>query len=272
MKFDGNIVLKSKCVIGGVTPASGINFINNLVGEDVFLPFYYNNQLNKDVVISNNHFFNNVQAFWWETLVAKENYFYGGFEIRSQATGNVAPYAIDTNRYYVSPPILSLSPGIYTYPAVCPLPLQSCIFQAWQKSKFDLNGSYHDTFPLTPTVKLKQNDYDSTRLDIAIYNWNQNDFVAVDFTNKLSSGEYYEIRDAQDYLRAPLLKGIYSGGTLNLPMNNTTTEPFKGDYTGAFHPPDSTHSSKKFGAFVLMHYPIASTIPRSPTALRLGSD
>ena len=271
MTFDGNIVLKSKCVIGGVTPASGINFTNNLIGEDVFLPFYYNNQLNKDLSITNNHFFNNVQAFWWESLVMRDNYFYGGYEIRTQATGDTSRYAIDSNRYYASPPLLSLSSGTYTYTSFCAIPTPSCIFQSWRANQLDLNGSFQATLPTTPTVIIKQNDYDSTRLDIVVYNWNQSSDVAVDLSTKLQLNEYYEIRDAQDYLKAPFKKGTYTGGSLSISMSNTATEPFKGDYTGAYHPPEATHSSNKFGAFVLVHYPGSAARPLPPTGLRIAS-
>ena len=267
MSFDGNIIFKDDMQIGGVTAASGISFINNLIGENVFLPFYYNNQLNQDLSITNNSFFNNVQAFWWKSLLIKNNFFYGGLEIRTQASGDISQYSIDSNQYYASPPFLSLTSGTYTYTSFCPVYSLSCIFQAWKASVFDSHGAYLDSLPSLPAITVKPNEYDSSRLDIAVYNWPQKGFVSLDLSNKIPTGHSYEIRDVQDYLRAPLVKGIYNGGNITIPLNSTSTEPFKGDYTGAYHPPDATHTSIKFAAFVLRHSAVAN--PKEPTGLHI---
>jgi hypothetical protein len=50
-----------------------------------------------------------------------------------------------------------------------------------------------------------------------IYNWDLRHSVAVDVSSVLTPGTQFEIRDAQNYFGEPVLRGVYHGGTLQLP-------------------------------------------------------
>ena len=52
--------------------------------------------------------------------------------------------------------------------------------------------------------------------------------------------------DAQDILAAPVLSGVYAGGTIAVPMTHTTVTVAVGNVPVAV-----THTSKEFGAFLL---------------------
>ena len=64
---------------------------------------------------------------------------------------------------------------------------------------------------------MRPNRYEPGRAHIVIYNWDLRDSVTVDLNSILVRGTQFEIRDAQNYFGEPVLRGVYNGGTLQLP-------------------------------------------------------
>jgi uncharacterized protein YjdB len=115
--------------------------------------------------------------------------------------------------------------------------------------------------PATAQVFVRPNRYESGRANIVIYNWPNLDTVAVPASQVaaagLAQGQGFEVRDAQNFLAAPVLSGTWSGGDLMLPMTSTTITPVSG--TVSVQP---VHTSREFGVFVLL--PAAGTTSPAP--------
>jgi hypothetical protein len=120
-------------------------------------------------------------------------------------------------------------------------------FDQWQTtSGFDAKSSAHNSRPTGVWIFLRPNHYEPGRAHIIVYNWDQEASVAVDVSSLLPAGASYEVRSAQDYLGSPVLSGIYSGGSLRLPMSGLeVARPIGYDYT-----PQST--APEFNVFVLI--------------------
>lgn len=121
-------------------------------------------------------------------------------------------------------------------------------------------------YPAVPTdteVFVRPNAYETGRANVVVYNWSHAASVAVDLFSVLSVGDQYEIRYARNYFGTPVLSGIYSGGTVDLPMTGYAA----GSPVG-FAAPDTT--LPEFGAYVVRKVAGASLSPTptpvSPTA------
>jgi hypothetical protein len=102
-------------------------------------------------------------------------------------------------------------------------------------------------------VAVRPNTYESGRGHIAIFNWGLANSVNVNLSSVLSVGQAYEIRHAYRLNDAPLLSGTYAGGTVSIPMQDTTAPALIGDLTPKGNliigPPIVL--GKEFGAFVV---------------------
>jgi hypothetical protein len=124
---------------------------------------------------------------------------------------------------------------------------QSIPFASWQSATgLDKNSSY-TTGPKGASVFVRPNKYEAGRANITIYNWDLTSTVSVDVSKVLTVGSSYELRNAQDYFGVPVLSGIYSGGTLTIPMTGLTVAQPTGTVPRAPLP-----TGPQFGAFVLI--------------------
>ena len=63
------------------------------------------------------------------------------------------------------------------------------------------------------------NLYAPGRAHIVVYNWGRAGIVPVDVAAVLLSGDAYVVRSVQALFDAPLVSGVYTGGSINLPMS-----------------------------------------------------
>ncbi|MCP9496171.1 MAG: right-handed parallel beta-helix repeat-containing protein [Pyrinomonadaceae bacterium MAG19_C2-C3] len=84
------------------------------------------------------------------------------------------------------------------------------------------DNSYYNLNTAAPqnAVFVRKNKYEAGRANIAVYNWQLLDTIAVDLSDVLPFGTEYEVRNVQDFYGTPVLTGTYYGGPVNLPMNN----------------------------------------------------
>jgi hypothetical protein len=108
-------------------------------------------------------------------------------------------------------------------------------------------NAYYTAPPHGTEVFLRPNRYENGRLMIIIYNWDHKPSVPVDLSSSLELGANYEIYDAQNFLGPPVVKGIYKGATLILPMNLEKVPAPMGSV--AVLP---KHSDSVFGVFLLL--------------------
>jgi hypothetical protein len=105
-----------------------------------------------------------------------------------------------------------------------------------------VSGSY----PTGVKVMVRPNKYEKGRAHIIVLNFDKGSTVSVDLSNSgLSGGQSYEIRDAQNFYGSPVVTGTYNGGSITLPMTQTSTAQMI-NYTT---PP---HTSSEFGVFVVL--------------------
>ena len=106
-------------------------------------------------------------------------------------------------------------------------------------------------------VFVRPNLYEAGRANIIVYNWENLSTVAADVSTVLPVGTAYEVRNAQDFLAAPVLSGIFDGQPLQLPMTGLTVAAPVG---GMLTPPPT---GPTFNVFVLL--PLSSPTNTAPT-------
>jgi hypothetical protein len=121
------------------------------------------------------------------------------------------------------------------------------VIGAYANSSATMLGS---TLIARPTSGLNvfvlKNDYETGRGNIIVYNWGKASTVDADVSSVLSSGDMYEVRDAQNWFAAaPVMTGTYSGGSITIPMTGLTVGAPVG-YTMVF-----PHTAPEFGTFVV---------------------
>lgn len=90
------------------------------------------------------------------------------------------------------------------------------------QSGFDANSTYTAGAFSGTTTYLRTNKYDRGRANVTIYNWDLASTIDVDLSSFVTPGHYFEVRNAQNYYGRPVSFGIYSGGSVTLPMIGLT--------------------------------------------------
>jgi hypothetical protein len=98
------------------------------------------------------------------------------------------------------------------------------------------------------TAFVRPNPYEAGRANITVYNWSQASSVAVNLSGAgLAGGDTFEIRDAMNFYGSPVVTGVYTGDTVNIPMTGLTAAVPVGQSLIA-----PRHPAPAFGAFVLL--------------------
>jgi hypothetical protein len=93
-------------------------------------------------------------------------------------------------------------------------------FDDWrQSSGLDASSTYATGSPSGMVVRLRRNRYEPGRAHLVVYNWDRAESVLVDLSGiGLSSGDAFEVRDAQDFFGPPVLRTIYTGARVEVPL------------------------------------------------------
>ena len=119
-------------------------------------------------------------------------------------------------------------------------------YATWKRiTGFDANSMQTSVQPTTTIYFIRTNVYEPGRANIIVYNWANNDNVSVDISGALPVGSRYEVRNAQDYFLPAVASGLYSGGTISLPMTNLTVA------TAVGMPPPPYKTGRQFNVFIL---------------------
>ena len=81
-------------------------------------------------------------------------------------------------------------------------------------------GNYGGSVPPNATF-VRPNLYEAGRANVIVYNWARQPTVNVDLSSVLRVGQAYKILNVQDFYGLPVASGVYSGGTVSLPMIGT---------------------------------------------------
>ncbi|HLV30050.1 MAG TPA: right-handed parallel beta-helix repeat-containing protein [Chitinispirillaceae bacterium] len=82
------------------------------------------------------------------------------------------------------------------------------------------NNVFSNQLPTCTKTVFNSNRYDPRRIDLIIYNWDNDDFVPVNFETMITSGTDFTVHSVFDIWGEPVLEGKYQGGSLHLPMGS----------------------------------------------------
>ena len=259
-------------------------YIENLLVKDNFTynnPFKVGDEINstyRNAEVRDNYFMSGVQLFELaENVSFRNNTVWNtdnrGANLVIDTLNLLTPdkFSIDSNTYYKSFRDWPYWQFVVNYRgAVNPNPegwyafnrttgSQQATFayvrKSWQDElPIDQNSTYIDSAPTETKVFVRPNKYDSNRSNIIVYNWGQTDFVNVDAKKFLRLGDFYEIRNVQDYFGDVVL-GKYRGGYLRINMRDgTRAKPIGYDQVSEwYHDPLQENTFPTFGAFVLVN-------------------
>jgi hypothetical protein len=110
------------------------------------------------------------------------------------------------------------------------------------------DNKYSNKLPDKNKVVLNENEYDPNRIDLIIYNWEDLNRVSVALDGFLDVGKRFEIYSVYDLWGEPVASGVYSGGTIQVPMG--TKKPVQPDgYPNAIV--DADDPGRSFGVFII---------------------
>jgi hypothetical protein len=99
-------------------------------------------------------------------------------------------------------------------------------FANWRaQTGFDAASTYDNIAPTGQHIVVHRNEYEAKRANVAVYNYSGAATAPVDLSTILKPGDYFEVREVQNYFGPPVLSGSYTGGTLNFPMAAVTAPP-----------------------------------------------
>lgn len=129
---------------------------------------------------------------------------------------------------------------------------QALDFKGWKETTgFDTASTFVKKTPSELKVFVRPNQYEPGRGHVIIYNWPKRRTAAVDISTIVPRGTEYEIRDAQNYYGQPVVRAVYRGGPVNIPMNLTEIARPLGNcpHLAKFY---QRHTAPEFGVFVVI--------------------
>jgi len=150
-------------------------------------------------------------------------------------------YTIRSNVYY------SLNrPYVFYYTGI-PTGVED--FSKWKTyTAYDTNSSFSSSPPTSIIAVTRTNRYSPKRAHLVVYNYTSAHSLSYSLTNAgLVPGDPFVIRDAQNYLAAPVLTGTFSNQLVTIPLNLTNVSPIIGNVTHY----QNVHTPELFNAFVI---------------------
>ena len=111
-----------------------------------------------------------------------------------------------------------------TFSAVSGNLFNGTISQSGGSQNFITGNTYMPagTKPTQNQVFVRPNTYEPGRANITVFNWQDLKAVSVDVSSAgLSVGQAFEVVDTQNFFGSPIVTGVYTGGTISLPMTGT---------------------------------------------------
>jgi len=231
--LEGNIHFNPDCfLIGGYKPVRNITMRNNYMGEGANLVLGYRSKDNSGLRAWGNYLMKTTITEW-QQMNMRHNVFLEGIDMNAPV--NLNQYKMDSDVFY---PYTGGSGG----------DLQMLKQKGLEKNSTKLNN-----YPAVPEVFVRPNKYEPGRAHIVVYNWPKYDSVPVDLSDILKKGDAFEIIDVQHYSAGGVIKGIYKGALIKIPMTLTKTDELIGDFSNCYHSDiiKRTHTSKAFGVFLV---------------------
>ena len=117
----------------------------------------------------------------------------------------------------------------------------------------DLGGNTFDPAPTTgKKIFYIKNSYDLRRGRITIFNFDRDATVAVDLSQLMKIGSAYRVHSVFDLYGEPIVSGVYTGGTIDIPMG-TVPPPQPHGLEGAINASEGDDPKELFGVFIVTH-------------------
>ncbi len=222
-------------LVGGVkgAPASRIKLRGNVVytnplaksGQSRGIRLGYKHKENDDVTLQENLIVGKIplKIFWWKSIKACRNRIISSgrnIEIKTPLNFNSSNYKFAQNSI--------ISNGKKNKYFV--LNGKKTSFDNWH-SQIN-NGNCNQMFTSNVVnnnslrVVINRNKYDKTIAFVTIYNSKKLKNASIDLSNFLENGKKFSVFDAQNYFGEPVLKDVYDGNPIRLPLlNNKITLP-----------------------------------------------
>ena len=264
MIFEGNVVFNNgdisafdspNMILGGVTSATNDTVRNNMfyfspgAGSSVRnVRLGYDVSQNGTALFEGNYIVGGshvLDVTFWQNLTLRNNTLIGTGRVLALADQGPTGYTWSNNRHYRDPMANAWREVTTDY-----------TFSGWQQAT-GLGGTdvASSGTPTQPQVFVRPNQYEPGRGHVVVYNWNRQATVAVDLSGVLRVGDPYEIRNVQQLFGTPLLSGMYSGGSIAIPMAAVTpTAPIGGS------PNAPRPTGPDFGVFLITSGVGAATV------------
>jgi len=193
---------------------------------------------NGAAVIADNYFVGGLDPLdlWrWSGLAMRHNLFVSGERpaVNLKAASDSHDYRAGRNLYYGS--------GAFTVDG------GGKDWAQWREATgLDADSRYAGARPSGAAVAVRPNRYERGRANIVVYNWSRARSVQAAISGVLEPGTTFELRDAQNFFGPPVLRGVYRGGTLEIPMTGLTAAQPNGSV-----PRPAVHTAPEFAVFVL---------------------
>ncbi|MEO8592834.1 MAG: right-handed parallel beta-helix repeat-containing protein [Candidatus Solibacter sp.] len=248
-----NVSFNNGFISAGPQPGDNVIFSNSngvsgvqLTGNHFYTPPQMNlgyNELgwaspNLDLVARKNYFIGGFQAVAignWQSVTFQENTVYSSEKyLMSLSSQNpTSSFKWDNNTYYGS--------GLFQFNG------GGTFFGGWSaKSGVDANSTFRSGDPTGLWTFVLPNRYEPGRANIVVYNWDASPSVSVDVSSAIAPGVAYEIRDAQNFFGGALVTGTYDGKPVAIPFTGLTLSKPNGTI-----PTPPAHTAPRFGTFVL---------------------
>lgn len=205
---------------------------------------------NRDVVVRRNYWIGGQSAveLWnWSNVEFHENTCYSHNALSAilsiRPDQSTRPYSWDGNTYWGA--------GKFRFGT------QNQDWEKWrQLTGLDAGSRFNAGRPTGAWTFVRPNKYEPGRAHIVVYNWSMADNVRVDLSSVLQQGVAYEIRDAQNYFAEPVVKGVWRGGAVAVPLRGLQPAAPVGSV-----PAPPRHTAPEFAAFVLLSKQVTTNAP-----------
>lgn len=145
---------------------------------------------------------------------------------------------VDNNMYYDLSAISNCSGGNRQAPFFLTGFQSGCgSFLDWNDWRsatgYDVSSTYTSNLPLQNKIIIQPNIYEMGRANIAVYNWENSSNITIDpSVFGLQIGDAFEVKNAENYMGAPVMRGQYNGQPIIIPLASMpVATPIGSSYT-----------------------------------------
>ncbi|MEM7246503.1 MAG: right-handed parallel beta-helix repeat-containing protein [Acidobacteriota bacterium] len=259
-------------LLGGARGSTGLTATGNVVwGNDQDGSFrlgFFTDDWNRDVVVTDNTIAGSVAAYYCEDLTFRRNRLLSWaylvhLELRDGMLPSPVGWDWDANEY-VSDHLARVPWQPFGW--VSDSASSGTVFPDWQaETGFDADSTYTDGVPTGTEIRWIDSVYDPDRSLLVAWNWDSLPSLSVDPGTRLSPGDSFRLRDAQDPLASPRISDVFTGAAVEIDMTAATAAQPSGWTLLPY-----VSSLPRLGVFILERVPTAGAGAPNPVVIHLS--